>query len=234
MKKGDDQVFHATSSTGGNISYSITSGNLPYGVTFSDNGHLDYTDDATLSENVQLTIEAISDKGGHNSIKIALLSPATPVLTANILDNNLKIGTTGTATLSVTEINVDSWETPSVSFNTASTSFAVSNFTPGSGLTRTATISLGTPSPAASSYDATITIPGASSITQTLSVATAKALKIIFPSADPVGGEFNRTAEFGSHVDVDNFNVQDENGKNLPIYTGSGAAPTNTVKITGL
>jgi hypothetical protein len=32
---------------------------------------------------------------------------------------------------------------------------------------------------------------------------------------------------------VDNFNVQDENGKNLPIYTGSGAAPTNTVKIMG-
>jgi hypothetical protein len=93
----------------GKISYKAD--NLPAGKATFDNssGKLNYT--SSVPTNQDITINATSDKGGHSSIKITLLADTpvpptpTPALSASISENNLKIGTTGTATLSVTEIN---------------------------------------------------------------------------------------------------------------------------------
>jgi hypothetical protein len=106
MTIGQEQTFHALSSIDGKISY--TAANLPAsGVDFnSTSGKLHYT--TALPTNQDITINATSDKGGHSSIKITLLADTptpTPALSASILDNNLQLGTTRTATLSVTEIN---------------------------------------------------------------------------------------------------------------------------------
>jgi hypothetical protein len=108
MSKGQQQIFHASSSKEGKVTYSI--GNHPDGVELVDN-ILNYSTSATVNENTNVTIIATSDKGGHSSIKITLLADIptpTPTLSATISDNNLRLDTSGTATLSVTEINTTS------------------------------------------------------------------------------------------------------------------------------
>jgi hypothetical protein len=92
-----EQTYHASSSMAGKISY--TTSDLPSGVTFNS-GKLNYT--IPLPTNHDITINATSDKGGHSSIRITLLASA---LSATITANTLQLGTSGTATLSVTEIN---------------------------------------------------------------------------------------------------------------------------------
>jgi hypothetical protein len=104
MTSGHEQIYHASSSMDGKISYAAV--NLPdSGVDFDDSsGKLNYT--TAVPVNQDITINATSDKGGHSSIRITLLADApTPALSASILNNNLQLGTEGTATLSVTEIN---------------------------------------------------------------------------------------------------------------------------------
>jgi hypothetical protein len=103
-----EQIYHASSSMDGRISYAAI--NLPdRGVDFDDSsGKLNYT--TALPANHDITINATSDKGGHSSIKITLLATPTPTpaLSASISKNNLPMGTEGTATLSVTDINTTS------------------------------------------------------------------------------------------------------------------------------
>jgi hypothetical protein len=103
MTSGHEQTFHASSTIDGHISYDAKG--LPAsGVEFnSSTGKLNYT--AAVPTNHDITINATSDKGGHSSIKVTLLATPTPALSASISNNNLQIGTEGTATLSVTEIN---------------------------------------------------------------------------------------------------------------------------------
>jgi hypothetical protein len=96
----------------------------------------------------------------------------TPVLalSASISNNNLKIGTEGTATLSVTEINADGWTEPAV---TVPTGLTASGSWTVSGLTGTTTISLSSGSSlVAGSYTIAISANGAS-IDQNVSVAPA-------------------------------------------------------------
>jgi hypothetical protein len=72
----------------------------------------------------------------------------------------------------------------------------------------------------------TVSLNGATTI-QTFAVAKAQALKFNFSSDHP--SQVNRMAAYDSHIDIDNFTVQNQNGENLAITTGD---ESDKVKVT--
>jgi hypothetical protein len=74
MNVGDTQTISATSSAGGDITYSVI-GTLPTGVTFdNDKGELAY--ETPIESKADVTIKAVSNRGGDSEIKIVILAPA--------------------------------------------------------------------------------------------------------------------------------------------------------------
>jgi hypothetical protein len=73
----------------------------------------------------------------------------------------------------------------------------------------------------------TVSLNGATAV-QTFAVEKAQALKFNFSSDHP--NQVNRIAEYNSHIDIDNFTVQNQNGENLDITTGD---ESDKVKVTG-
>jgi hypothetical protein len=73
----------------------------------------------------------------------------------------------------------------------------------------------------------TVSLNGTTAV-QTFAVEKAQALKFNFSSDHP--NQVNRMVAFNSHIDMDNFTVQNKNGENLAITTGD---ESDKVKITG-
>ncbi|MDR0825683.1 MAG: hypothetical protein LBM72_00260, partial [Mycoplasmataceae bacterium] len=67
-------------------------------------------------------------------------TPPTLYLSSNIIQDNLKVGDTGTATIQITENNIDSWKNLSV--NTGTSGLTVGSWV-GDNFIRTATVSIG-------------------------------------------------------------------------------------------
>jgi hypothetical protein len=74
----------------------------------------------------------------------------------------------------------------------------------------------------------TVSLNGATTV-QTFAVGAAQALKFNFSSDHP--NQVNRIAAYDSHIDTDNFTIQNQNGENLEITTND--TETAKVKLTG-
>jgi hypothetical protein len=123
---------------------------------------------------------------------------ATPTVVPTITDNHLKVGTEGTAILTVQETNVTSWVEPSV--NVGSSGLKINDFT-GHGFTRTCAIEIGSAS--AGTYNLTISVDGLSTQIIKITVLAVDAIPSLQAS---ISGHLQIDSETSAKISVTALN----------------------------